>query len=562
MLDVVISDNKLLVYPIDSDKEEIIKLRKAFKKSRIVKDEPITIPLKKWVNLLGFKLRKFPAQEIQEAIENQDDAVITIRGNYCNLESYDKRLPIKQIINSLTYIPPDAPYIEAASRKKYKNWDKEIKDVLYDRVTKKFPTGVLDMIRTILYGNDLKPKLLYQYDHLPIMEAGLKEAGEKFSLYDYQYKALRKMISKERGRIDFPTASGKTRIGCALAYYMSKLHLDTWILTPKRMICDQWVEHLNGKVDVGIFYGSKRKSNRILGTVNVATYDMLASLMKDPGLDAAINYKFGAKCIIVDECHHVGSNRLYNNLMISEAPYRFGLSATQDLRSDEADIFTHAALGPIISQITPKELIMKGFIVKPVIHYISIPASDWMPPRKADPLKQWEMIYQNLVLFNDTRNKAVVKWANRMADENRHVIILTKEVMHAERIQRMGGDEFEWTHGEDNERYDIIKRFKQGKIKILCCTEKLIGEGLDLPIMSGVIWCGAGRSAIQIIQIVGRAMRTHEDSNKFDCKVIDFVDAHPKLRDQSLERAHHLLNKREYELNYQHARWMKSILEG
>jgi superfamily II DNA or RNA helicase len=83
----------------------------------------------------------------------------------------------------------------------------------------------------------------------------------------------------------------------------------------------------------------------------------------------------------------------------------------------------------------------------------------------------------------------------------------------------------------------MMEDFKSGKLKCLIGVDKILGEGVDLPIAKVLIMAGGGKSKIQVMQNVGRVLRLYPDKDK--ALIYDFADnggrwiqAHSELREE------------------------------
>jgi superfamily II DNA or RNA helicase len=69
--------------------------------------------------------------------------------------------------------------------------------------------------------------------------------------------------------------------------------------------------------------------------------------------------------------------------------------------------------------------------------------------------------------------------------------------------------------------------FKKGKLPVLIST--LMGEGVDIPNLSHIINCRGEESAISVIQLLGRAMRTDPNNpNKKRAICVDIADRYER----------------------------------
>ncbi len=80
-------------------------------------------------------------------------------------------------------------------------------------------------------------------------------------------------------------------------------------------------------------------------------------------------------------------------------------------------------------------------------------------------------------------------------------------------------------------RNEIMTNFKAGKLDCVIATSSIYAEGVDIPVVSGLVIAGGGKSKSKTRQMVGRVLRIHPD--KVDAKVIDCYDNAPYLSNHS-----------------------------
>jgi superfamily II DNA or RNA helicase len=82
---------------------------------------------------------------------------------------------------------------------------------------------------------------------------------------------------------------------------------------------------------------------------------------------------------------------------------------------------------------------------------------------------------------------------------------------------------FAYITGEDTakRRKRILELFRQRKIDVLI-GNKILDEGIDLPLMETLILASGGKAEHRQIQRIGRVMRTHEGKER--ATVFDFMD--------------------------------------
>ena len=76
-----------------------------------------------------------------------------------------------------------------------------------------------------------------------------------------------------------------------------------------------------------------------------------------------------------------------------------------------------------------------------------------------------------------------------------------------------------------NERSEILEKFKNKKIEILCVVD-ILNEGIDIPTINLLLFLRPTMSSTIFIQQIGRGLRKAE--NKDFVTIIDFIGNHKK----------------------------------
>jgi superfamily II DNA or RNA helicase len=82
-------------------------------------------------------------------------------------------------------------------------------------------------------------------------------------------------------------------------------------------------------------------------------------------------------------------------------------------------------------------------------------------------------------------------------------------------------------------RERIKGELENGKIKCLIAS-KIFDIGIDLPILSGLVIAGAGKSSVRALQRIGRVIRPYP--GKTMAAILDFADQAPYLSDHARVR--------------------------
>lgn len=264
---------------------------------------------------------------------------------------------------------------------------------------------------------------------------------------------------------------------------------------------------------------------------------------------------------IFDESHHLTSLQFGDIARATpQARYRYGLSATP-WGNDAADQKRiESLMGRSVAEITATELINKGYLAKPNIYFADIPHVIEYPLAvigKNGEIKKVaygddDLTYPELnkaaVVRSDRFNDHVADFTAECQEDGLNTMILVNEVEHGNLIQRklrMRGIDADFLNAKETIASDqrvILDRFKAGEKDTLVATIGKAGEGVDIPALDVVILAHGGKSLVQTMQRIGRAMRIPKDSDKKECLIIDFARKekhlgwHPSKKSHSDER--------------------------
>jgi len=351
----------------------------------------------------------------------------------------------------------------------------------------------------------------------------------RINLYDYQ-KQLVDIIRENDGMglISAPPGSGKTIVGTEIT---SIYNTPTIIIADKVNILKQWVEtftlkrksNLKFKKIKSVFVGYVNEVPRVL----VCTSLFLAPYYNKPReLDDDVTHIIqNCGLLIYDEVHRAGSESGITILDNCQARYRLGLSGTLLKRTDGKDLEYVSRIGQLIAHIEESSLIEEGKIVSVDIHFRSV-------RRVGSRRLNYRQAYETCITRNEDRNTKIVDAILEFMNEDKKFIIFVDKIVHAQEISAMSG--VDYTDSKDKDRHKKFDDLRNDDIAGLICTYDLAGLGFDLPALDGLIFAGAGKSAIRFIQAKGRITRIFE--NKKKGVIIEFADTSKYFDDHAYQR--------------------------
>ncbi|NJE07477.1 DEAD/DEAH box helicase [Thermococcus sp. M39] len=403
---------------------------------------------------------------------------------------------------------------EALSYKRdFGKWEKP--ESLYDPYEKSFPVGLIPRVKKLLNSRGYRVRII---DEREVEGVKLNsEWNEKYKLRRYQQKAVRKAIKAKMGVLALPVGSGKTVVGLRIVH---ELDLSALIVVHTKELLYQWKEKAEEVlgVEAGIVGDNKWNEK----PVTVAMIQTLLSRGAD-------KLKLPYAIVVFDECHRTSAAEKFYQLGMSlPQVYRFGLSATPWRRIRGEEIKIEGAIGPIIYEVKADELIKEGFLAKPKFEIIRYKSK---MPALAERYKE---LYEEMIMENEERNKAIVEKAIELAKEGHRVLIDVRRIDHGEILVKMlkeRGVNAEFLSSQSPNRWELFEKFKRGEIQVLVST--LLKEGVDIPEISAIILAGGGKSDIMTIQTIGRALRPKDGR---EAVIVDVQDDDPLLFTHFIER--------------------------
>ncbi len=417
-----------------------------------------------------------------------------------HIEKADPQLYFK-IYDLLTY------------KKDFGRWEKP--ESLYDPYEKTFPVGVLPRVKKFLNSQGYRVRIK---DERKIRGVKLNSMwNAEYTMRKYQQRAVKTALKSKMGVLALPVGSGKTIVGLRIIHEVGHAAL---IVVHTKELLYQWAEKVQEVLGIepGIVGDNKWEEKEI-------TIAMIQTLLSR-GADKLQNEY---ALLMFDECHRTSAAEKFYQLGLSLPQiYRYGLSATPWRRVKGEEIKIEAVVGPIIFEVRAEDLINEKFLAKPKFEVITYEST--MPSFS----ERYKELYEDMIMNNDERNKAIVKKAVELAKKGHRVLIDVKRIEHGKILKEMLAEKdikAEFLSSESPNRWEILEDFKEGKIPVLIST--LLKEGVDIPEISAMILAGGGKSDIMTIQTIGRALRPKAGMKAV---IVDVQDDDPLLFTHFIER--------------------------
>ena len=375
-----------------------------------------------------------------------------------------------------------------------------------------FPFGLM---------KDLWPMIRTGTYELDFRQEGKVEYGAPIPLYDYQEKAVDKMLFARYGILIAPAGSGKTQMMLRLVQAYGKKAL--W-LCAKHDLLKQSYDRAKQYMDESLF-GTITEGKVSIGTgITFSTVQTLAGCDLD-----RLRHEWDV--IICDEVHNLAVSattvtryqKVLNNLA---ARHKYGMTATC-ARGDGLIQATFALVGPV--QYEVPESAVAGRIMKVDVKPVRTGTELTEECLNTDGTVDYMRLIEHLTTDTE-RNRQI---ARCMMDNKGHsCLVLSNRIAHLEAIQRLLPYEMQeksamitgkmTSKKAKAEREDILNRMRTGELKYLLATFSLAKEGMDIPRLDRLFMVTPEKFSSIVIQSVGRIARVAE--GKGQPIAYDFVD--------------------------------------
>ncbi len=432
------------------------------------------------------------------------------------------------------------------------HWDGYVR--YFKPVSGLFMSGLLPEVLLALEDLGTSAKIVRLYE-MPKPGKPLATA-EEFTPRDYQEDIVREAMKLRRGVIKAATNAGKTEIAMMLC---QRLGLPTLYVVTEQTL---WAQTYDRFV--------RRFGTKVVGRIGAGHWEpklltiaMAQSVAPKLGLFVGRSTVFEKnmpqrpQVIIADEVHLFTGNKkraargpdtprrarpMSQWQLILEkipAPYRFGMSGTPLTEVDTRDRNLIGLTGPMLSEVSNRELVEMGFSAVPRITFVRYPG--------ASKKISWDDAYRELVVQNDRRNDAVAELCDIHRDKQ--VLVLCNWAQHALRIKlalNAADVTSVFLSGRDpvDARQKWLREFSAKHIQVIVATT-IFDQGVDVPAIDVLIMAGAmGMSPIKPLQRLGRGLRKRPD--KDEVLVYDFEDRYQEDTEKHSRRRMQLFKRERF----------------
>ena len=330
--------------------------------------------------------------------------------------------------------------------------------------------------------------------------------GEPIVLRDYQVETINKFIDNPQCLQEVATGAGKTIITATLSHLCEKIGRTLVIVPNKSLVTQTEEDYINVGLDVGVYFGDRKELGK---THTICTWQSLNILDKKTKDGEAVltlaEFLDGVQTIIIDEVHQAKADVLKKLLTqnLRNAPIRWGLTGTIPKEQFEFQSIL-ASIGPVINQISAKELQDKGVLSKCHVNVVQLLDTTVYNSY------QEELKY---LVTNKDRVKYLAKMCNNIKDSG-NTLILVDRISAGEQLQEAIPDSV-FIKGDvklkdRKEQYDEIK---EATNKVLIATYGVASVVINIPRIFNLVLIEPGKSFVRVIQSIGRGIRKAEDKD-------------------------------------------------
>ena len=379
----------------------------------------------------------------------------------------------------------------------------------------------LDIITSVLYEQgieideivDQREKVDLHFDTInddfwgdKTWPKGHSAEGETIRLRDYQVEVVNNFASNPQALQEVATGAGKTIITATLSK-MTETYGRSLVIVPNKSLVTQTEDdYKNCGLDVGVYFGDRKELGK---THTICTWQSLNILDKrhkygDDVLSLA-EFLEGVATVIVDEVHQAKAEVLKKLLTqnLRNAPIRWGLTGTIPKESFEFEAI-HASLGPVIGQISAKELQDKGVLSECHVNIVQLVDT----PVHSN--YQEELKY---LVTNDQRIDYLGKLLNKIKTSG-NTLILVDRISAGEKLQKLiPNSTFVKGDVKLKDRKEAYDEINEGTNHVVIATYGVAAVGINIPRIFNLVLIEPGKSFVRVIQSIGRGVRKAKDKD-------------------------------------------------
>ena len=330
--------------------------------------------------------------------------------------------------------------------------------------------------------------------------------GQKIELRDYQVDVINNFIKEPQSLQEVATGAGKTIITAALSSICEKFGRTLVIVPNKGLVTQTEEDYINIGLDVGVYFGDRKELNR---THTICTWQSLNVLDKKSKAGESVfslaEFLDGVKTVIIDEVHQAKAEVLKKLLThhLKNSPVRWGLTGTVPKEQFEFQSIL-ASIGPVVNQISAKELQDKGVLSKCHVNVVQLVDTN---------------VYKNyqeelkFLVTDEKRIEYLGKLVNKIKSSGNTLVLIDRLTAGKKLLEIIDDSVFirgETKLADRKEQYDEISSSTN---KVIIATYGVASVGINIPRIFNLVLIEPGKSFVRVIQSIGRGIRKAKDKD-------------------------------------------------
>lgn len=237
------------------------------------------------------------------------------------------------------------------------------------------------------------------------------------------------------------------------------------------------------------------------------------------------NHNYIANDIVIANCHLAAAASLTGIMeRATQVPYKLGFTGTLS-KAKTNELVIKGLFGTVNKVITTKQLMDDGHVTPLHIKSIILNYSD-----ETNALFKKKIDYQkelNFIVTHDRRNKFIRNLALNQTSNTLVLFTLVEiqgEVLYNLIKDKANDRPVHFVHGGvDAEDRDEVRRLTEASSNtIIVASSGVFSTGVNIRNIGAIIFASPTKSAIRVLQSIGRGLRLHADKDKL--KLFDIAD--------------------------------------
>ena len=217
------------------------------------------------------------------------------------------------------------------------------------------------------------------------------------------------------------------------------------------------------------------------------------------------DHNYIANDAVVSNCHQAKADILKKLLTqnLKNAPIRWGLTGTVPRESFEFEAI-HASIGPVIGNVSAKELQEKGVLSNCHVNICQLIDTQAFQDYQA------ELKY---LVTDPDRVEYIAKLVNTVKQEG-NTLVLVDRISAGEMLQENIPDSV-FVKGDVklNDRKEAYDDINEGHNRVVIATYGVASVGINIPRIFNLVLLEPGKSFVRVIQSIGRGVRKSHDKD-------------------------------------------------